>query len=75
MHLWAIVSPWLSESVRRRVTTVDAEHTRELVSKLAPASSLPQAYGGTCEELPAEVAATLGIEGHLTRLRGIYDGS
>lgn len=70
------VSPWLSASVRQRVTTVDEEHTSDIVTKLAPTSALPKKYGGTCDALPADVKAALGLDGVLSlnaALRGIYD--
>ena len=34
VHLWAIVSPWLSPAVRKRVTTVEPHMTLAAVSKL-----------------------------------------
>ena len=71
VHLWAIVSPWISEGVRMRVQTADPEHTPAALAKLAPPSSLPQLYGGTCDELPNEVRARLGYE--RSSIRGIYE--
>lgn len=62
--------------MRQRVTTVDQEHTRDVVSKLAPPSALPKVYGGACDALPADVKAALGFDGVLAlnaALRGIYD--
>ena len=43
------MAPWLSPTVRQRVTTVSQEHTRSVVSQLTPYASLPKVYGGTCE--------------------------
>ena len=43
------MAPWLSPTVRQRVTTVSQEHTRSVLSQLAPYASLPKVYGGTCE--------------------------
>ena len=57
-----------------RVATVDAEHTAEAISRIAPRAALPRSYGGTCDALPADVRAALGIDGSLAQLRGIYDG-
>ena len=73
VHLWAIVSPWLSPAVRKRVTTVEPGMTLVAVSKLVPPSSLPKLYGGTCEEVPSEVRHALGLDETTARLRGIYD--
>ena len=73
VHLWSIVSPWLSEATRARVTTVDQKHTRGVLQKLAATSSLPRLYGGAHDALPADVKTSLGVDDMLARLRGLYD--
>ena len=73
--LWAIVSPWLSEGMRKRIVIVDAEKTKDAVLQLAPPASLPRIYGGTCDTLPEDVKAAIGIDGNEARLRGMYDGA
>ena len=71
--LWSIVSPALSQSVRKRVQTVDASETASVVAKLGPPSSLPKTLGGTCEVMPDDVKDALGVDEHYARLRGFYD--
>jgi hypothetical protein len=72
VHLWAVVSPWLSPGVRERVSTADAEHTPDALKRIAPPHALPCAYGGTCAAPPDDVCAALGVEACAMRAAG-YD--
>jgi len=62
VHLYSVISPWLSEGLRKRMTTADIEQTRDVLAKLAPPSSLPGPYGGTCKTMPADVRQLLGLD-------------
>jgi hypothetical protein len=75
VHLWAIVSPWLSKEMRSLTTAIDADETPAAVARLAPPSSLPRRYGGACAEMPADVRESLGLDASSARLKAIYDGT
>ena len=58
----SLLRQWLSEGLRKRMTTADVEQTRDVLAKLAPPSSLPGPYGGTCKAMPADVRQLLGLD-------------
>lgn len=60
--LWTWVSPLLSRTLQKRVTTVDADGSREAITRLATLGSVPKAYGGTCVVMPPDVHAALGTD-------------
>ena len=73
VHLWSIVSPWLSAPVRLRVSTVDAEHTPATIARVAALDDLPRIYGGSCDRMPHDVQAALGLDAKTAKVRAIYD--
>ena len=75
VHLWAIVSPWLSLSVRKLVSTADVDQSLAVLKKLAPPSVLPRLYGGSCSLLPTDAQLAIGMDPSTTKLLRLYDGS
>lgn len=72
VHLWGIISPWLSPSVRQRVSTVDPKGVSDILARLVPPSNLPRIFGGQCAEVPEDVRRALGLDARTCRLRGLY---
>ena len=63
VHLWRVLSAWLSPAMRRLVAICDAERTPPAIAKLAPPASLPRVYGGECAPMPPDVRVALGLDG------------
>ena len=62
VHLWGLLSPWLSEGLRSRVSILSTEQTRTALMRTAMPSHLPTAYGGTCNVMPPDVRGALGVD-------------
>ena len=58
-----LVSQWLPDDLRSRVTIADISGTRQAIGDLAASSSLPHGFGGTCSAMPPDVRAACGLEG------------